>query len=242
MKGVNTVLRYEKTELLYRNALAAPADVREFVMEGDGAVTFPLGRMRLESMRDPGEGQTANIVFWCPETFPDDVAISWSFWPVRDPGLAILFFAAGGRNGEHVLDRALTPRSGPYEQYHHGDINAYHVSYFRRMYASERRFQTCNLRKSYGFHLVAQGADPIPHLSDCDPPYRIEVAKLGKHVSFAIDGLPIFHYVDDGEHGPPLGAGSVGFRQMAPLIAEYADMQIHRIRGEAACGEEEHER
>jgi len=31
MKGVNTVLRYEKTELLYRNALAAPADVREFV-------------------------------------------------------------------------------------------------------------------------------------------------------------------------------------------------------------------
>lgn len=221
----------ELGELLYANPLAHEQDVPGFVMEGDGTASFPLGRMRLESKRESKEGQAANIVYWCKETFPDDIVIRWNFWPIRQPGLCILFFSAAGRGGEDLFDPALRPRTGIYDQYHHGDIDAYHISYFRKSYASERRFQTCNLRKSYGFHLAAQGADPIPSIADCDPPYRMQVIKSGPHILFSIDDLLLFHFVDNGEtYGPALGGGKVGFRQMAPLIAEYSDMEVYKLQ------------
>ncbi|GGF95283.1 DUF1961 family protein [Paenibacillus abyssi] len=224
-------LKVEDEELLYTNALASPKDIDGFVMEGDGSVTFPTGRMRLESTRSPEEGQAANVVYWCPQTFPDDIAIRWRFWPIGQPGLAIMFFCGAGRNGQDVLDPSLQERNGIYDQYHHGDINAYHVSYFRKSYPSERRLQTANLRKSYGFHLVAQGADPIPHVVDCDPPYRMEVLKCGADIVFSIEDIPIFHFTDDAvSYGPVLGAGKIGFRQMAPLVAEYSDLEIYKVR------------
>jgi hypothetical protein len=217
--------------LLYENKLACAEDVADFVMEGDGAVTFPLGRMRLESTRHPSEGQAANIVYWCRETFPSDIIIRWKFWPIRQPGLAIMFFAAEGRNGEDLFDPSLSKRTGIYDQYHHGDINAYHISYFRKSYPEERRFQTCNLRKSYGFHLTAQGADPLPSVEHSDPPYQIQIVKSGSLIEFSIDDLPVFRYIDDGvTYGPVLGKGKIGFRQMSPLIAEYSDLQIFEAK------------
>lgn len=36
---------------IYRNKLEGPAQLEGFRMEGDGAVTFPQGRLRLESTR-----------------------------------------------------------------------------------------------------------------------------------------------------------------------------------------------
>ncbi|GAB3751041.1 hypothetical protein BKA15_005509 [Microlunatus parietis] len=169
----------ELGELLYENPLAGARDLADFRMEGPGVISFPRGRLRLESTADPGAGQAANLVLWCPETFPSDVAVSWDFFPLHEPGLCILFFAARGRGGEDVLDPALAERNGPYEQYHHGDIDAYHVSYFRRRFPEEPRFHTCNLRKSHGFHLVAQGADPIPSVIEAEPPYRMMIVKCG---------------------------------------------------------------
>jgi hypothetical protein len=225
------MLLFEKTELLYENPLSGPKDTETFVMEGQGAVSFPMGRMRLDHLADPGEGQKANIVFWCPEVFPDHIAIEWEFWPIREPGLCILFFAAAGKEGENVLDPRLSRRTGEYDQYHHGDIHALHVSYFRRRYEQERAFHTCNLRKSYGFHMVAQGADPIPSVPDAQPPYSVQLVKSGPDVLFSINGLEIFHWTDDGtSYGPILEGGQIGFRQMAPLIAEYANLRVHRIR------------
>ncbi|MFC0212008.1 DUF1961 family protein [Paenibacillus chartarius] len=214
--------------LVYDNPLRSAEDVRGFRMEGDGAVSFPLGRMRLESTRDPNEGQSANLVYWCPFDGPEDAAISWEFWPIREPGLAILFFSARGRGGEDVFDPALAARSGIYDEYHHGDINAFHVSYFRRRWPEERQFHTCNLRKSYGFHLVAQGADPIPGTADAAGPYRMLLVKQGAFVTFAVNGMVLFRWQDDGTtYGPLLGGGKIGFRQMAPLIAEYANLKVY---------------
>jgi len=218
------------TELVYENKLASADEIAGFSMEGEGAVSFPLGRMRLEGTRPPEKGQGANIVHWCPESFPDRVAISWNFWPIQEPGLAILFFAAKGKNGTSVLDPTLDKRCGPYNQYHHGDIDALHVSYFRRRNPDEIRFHTCNLRKSYGFHLVAQGADPLPCVTQAKAPYRIQVMKAGATVEFSIDGLTVFKWQDDGKsYGPILADGHIGFRQMTPLIAEYSDLQVHRV-------------
>jgi hypothetical protein len=217
------------SEVIYRNPLATPADVESFRLEGDARMSFPQERLRMENARDPAEGQAANFVYWCPAELPDHIRISWKFWPIRSPGLSILFFAARARGGGSIFDAALAERRGEYGQYHSGDIDALHVSYFRRSNPEERAFSTCNLRKSHGFHLVAQGADPIPAVVDAQPPYEIELLKSGRHVRFAINGLPIFSWRDDGSHGPPLTAGRIGLRQMAPLIAEYADLMVERI-------------
>lgn len=218
-------------ETIYKNPLACSEDLTGFQAEGDAGFSFPLGRWRLEGTRDPGEGQAANLVVWCPETFPDHVRISWNYRVIRDPGLSILFFSATGAKGEDVCDPALAPRNGPYQQYHSGDINALHVSYFRRKHPSERAFTTCNLRKSYGFHLVAQGADPIPSVEDQKDAYRIWLIKSGPHVRFGVDDLESFRWIDPGdEFGAVLGGGKIGFRQMTPLIAEYSDLRVEALR------------
>lgn len=216
--------------LLYTNPLATPDDVRDFRPEGDLAMSFPQGRLRLESLRDAQDGQAANIVLWCPETFEAPIRIRWNFWPVREPGLAILFFAAAGRHGEDLFDPSLATRTGPYDQYHSGDINAYHVSYFRRMWPTERFFHTTNLRKSHGFHLVAQGPDPLPAVVDAAGPYRMSVDLSDDEVTFAVNDLTCFTWHDRGlVGGPPLVRGKIGFRQMAPFIGEYADLVVEQV-------------
>ena len=228
------MLMYERGTCLYDNPLSSPSDLKGFRMEGDGATSFPMGRMRLEATGDPDDGQKANIVFWCPEDFPDHIEVTWDFYPIRDPGLAIMFFAAVGHGGKDLIDPSLAERKGPYNQYHSGDMNALHVSYFRRKHPTERAFTTCNLRKSHGFHLVAQGADPIPSIPDAIPPYHIRLVKSGAHVQFSIaqgkQEVLAFSWTDDGEtYGPVLTGGKIGFRQMCPLIAEYGNLKVHAI-------------
>ena len=146
--------------------------------------------------------------------------------------MAILFFAAQGFQGEDILTADLAERNGPYDQYHHGDFNALHVSYFRRN-PEENEFQTCNLRKSFGFHLVAQGADPIPTVRFALQSYRITVVKCGPVVSLRMsyrdETLTIFTWEDDGStHGPVLGPGKIWFRQMTPLICEYSNLVVRK--------------
>jgi len=217
-------------ELLYDNPLACLDDVEHFVLEGHAEISFPNGRMRMKNLRDPSDGQAANFVYWLNRDFPTDIAISWDFWPIREPGLCMVLFAAAGRNGEDLFDPGLNVRTGEYRQYHHGDINALHLSYFRRKQPDEKLLHTCNLRKSYGFHLVAQGPDPIPGVGDAVGPYHIELVKCGGQVRFSVNDLAILNWTDDGEtYGPMAGAGKIGLRQMAPLIAEYANLKVHAV-------------
>lgn len=216
--------------LIYENKLSCEGDVEGFVLEGSAKLSFPEGKLRMENALSAAEGQKANYVLWCPEDFPSDVRIEWKFRPIREPGLAILFFAAKGRNGEDIFSDSLAERTGEYVQYHHGDIDAFHVSYFRRKEPDERALHTCNLRKSYGFHLVAQGGDPIPDADECRDMYRIALEKKGDMVRFLVEEVEVFRYVDDGvTYGPRLAGGKVGFRQLAPMIAEYADLKVYAI-------------
>lgn len=222
--------KYRETELLYDNRLETPADIKGFVLEGEAQVSFPQGRMRMENLLDPSLGQKANFVYWCPEDFPDYVAFSWDFRPLQEPGLCILFFAAMGKNGKDIFDPSLAKREGKYKQYHHGDMNAFHISYFRRRSKSARAFHLCNLRKSYGHNMVAQGADPLPSVEDAASSYRIRLVKAGDTVDFYINELHVLAWIDDGKtYGPLLNGGKIGFRQMAPLIAEYRDLKVHRV-------------
>jgi len=216
--------------LIYENPLSCEGDIKGFVLEGSAKISFPEGRLRMENALSAQEGQKANYVLWCPEDFPSDVKIEWKFRPLKEPGLAILFFAAKGRQGEDLFDDALAKRTGEYVQYHHGDINAFHVSYFRRKEPDERALHTCNLRKSYGFHLVSQGGDPIPDADECRQMYRIALEKAGNRVSFLVEDVEVFRFVDDGEtYGPLLTGGKIGFRQLAPMIGEYADLKVYAL-------------
>ena len=212
---------------IYENPLAREEDLKGFVLEGQARLSFPGGCLRMENELSPDQLQKANYVLWCPVTFPSDVVITWEFRPVREPGLCILFFAAKGMGGEDLFSDALKKRTGEYPQYHHGDINAFHVSYFRRKEKDERAFHTCNLRKSHGFYLTAQGGDPIPDADEAADFYRLAVLKRGSLVSFSINDLEIFRFEDDGHtFGPLLGDGKIGFRQLAPLIGEYRNLRV----------------
>lgn len=214
--------------MLYSNALTGPEDVADWVAEGPLSVGGHGGALELSGSLDDAEfGDHAHWTFWCPVEFPDGVRISWEFLPLEEPGLAMLFFAARGHGGWDLFSPGLAPRTGYYPQYHSGDIDALHISYFRHKYASERAFRTCNLRKSAGFELVAQGADPLPPAGDAMDFYRLEVEKDGPRVAFSINGLPLLEWQDPS--GKVLGAGHLGFRHMAPLRAAYRNLVVEEL-------------
>lgn len=218
-------------KLIYINPLSDESDVKDFIMEGSASVYFENGKMRMKNKLSEELGQKSNFVYWCPVDFPENIEINWKFKPIEEPGLCILFFAACGKNGEDLFSNTLAPRDGRYELYHSGDINAYHVSYFRRKWEEERAFHTCNLRKSCGFHLVAQGADPIPDCADSKEFYELKLTKYNGKISFSVDGLTVFEWTDDGEkYGNILGGGKIGFRQMAPLVGEYSDLCVYSLK------------
>jgi hypothetical protein len=216
------------SKVIYDNPLSSKEDIKDFILEGKADISFPEGVMRLENQLSADEGQKANFVLWCPMVFPADIRIEWEFRPIKEPGLAMLFFAAKPRSGPgSIFDDSMEKRTGEYEQYHSGDINTFHISYFRRKEPSERSFHTCNLRKSYGCQLVAQGADPIPEASENSEWYRMKVVKRGYMVQLYINELQILEFVDDSiTFGSILTGGNIGFRQLAPLVAEYRNLKV----------------
>ncbi len=220
----------DSEQLIYTNPLACENDISSFILEGQAKMSFPNGCLRLENAQSAALGQKANYVLWCDKVFPADFAMKINFRPIREPGLAMLFFSASGREGQPLFDPALAPRTGEYPQYHHGDINAFHLSFFRRKEPDERAFHTCNLRKSYGFYLVAQGADPIPDVADATNFYELTLVKQANTVSFSVNGLEVLRFTDDGsEYGPLLGEGCIGLRQLAPMAGEYKDLRVYKL-------------
>ncbi|KAJ5889651.1 hypothetical protein N7504_010461 [Penicillium tannophilum] len=226
--------------LLYRNPLDSSSDVDDWVAEGPvqaKCVTTKDGKNAIE-LSSAGEIND-HFTFWCPETFPSRIRIKWEFSPTSELGLAMLFFGATaaasppGGNGDDssIFSPLLHRRNGEYPQYHSSDIRTLHVSYFRRRWEDERAFHTCNLRKSPGFHLVAQGADPLPPAVDARGAfYQIELFKDGNHIKFSINGLPLFEWADlDGKTGPVVEGGSIGFRQMAPLVAQCRNLEVWEL-------------
>jgi hypothetical protein len=215
------------SKLIYSNPLHSALDVASWVAEGPAnATSSPDGAVELTS----SAGIDDHFTFWCPETFGDRIRVTWEFCPIAEPGLAMLFFGAASASGGGIFDEGVAARNGAYPQYHSSDIRTLHVSYFRRRWEDERAFHTCNLRKSPGFHLVAQGADPLPPVVDAKGAfYRIEVVKDGGNVSFSIDDLLLFSWQDDGATGPLVGSGRIGFRQMAPLVARYRNLKVWEL-------------
>lgn len=219
--------QFEVGEELYNNPLASEKDLRDWRLEGQAKISFSEDRLVLENLLDPSTGDDANWVYWCTKKFPDNIIVEWEFWPIREPGLCMLFFSAKGQGGKDIFDPSLTTRDGKYPQYHSGDINALHLSYFRHRRPETRAFRTVNLRKSRGFHMVAQGACPMPPANEAISPYHMKVVKYKEIVQLSIQDFPILEWEDDGEsYGPLLGEGNIGLRQMAPMKGGYSNLKV----------------
>ncbi|CBX97990.1 hypothetical protein IAQ61_010093 [Plenodomus lingam] len=211
-------------KLLYRNTFNSTNAIAGWVAEGPVVASVSNNTLTLSGAGNPND----YFVYWLPEVFPDRIRISWEFLPTQEPGLAMLFFGATAVDGGSVFDPGLKPRNGSYPQYHSSDIRLLHASYFRRRWPEERAFHLANLRKSPGFHLVAQGADPIPPVVDTQGAfYKIEVVKDEREARFSVNGLLLFSFDDTHtETGPVVRGGRIALRQMQPLIAQYRNLEV----------------
>lgn len=214
--------------LIYENALSNENLVKDFRLEGKAIISFFDNKMRLENFEKPELGQASNFVFWCNKVFPQDIEISWEFRPIKEPGLCVAFFNANGQNNIDLFDASLKARTGEYDQYTKSDINALQIAYFRRRWPEERAFHLCNLRQAPGFKLLATSADPIPNVEDITAPFLIKIARFKDTINFSINGLPLISHKLDNANIIP-GGGYFGFRQMAPLIGEYANLRVFAL-------------
>ncbi len=219
-------------KLIYSNPLATADDVKDFILEGKAYISFENNRLRLKNVLSKEEyGQLANYVFWCPIEFNDGIRMEWDFYPIYEPALCMMMFAAKNRDNGDIFSPDLTERTGEYNCYLHGDINLYHLSYFRRNFPEERAFHICQLRKSNGGHKLASGGDPIPSVEDCQSPYHLSLSVKEGHIVFYINDLKVIDYIDNGAtFGEILKGGKIGFRQMAPAICEYANFKVYEIQ------------
>ena len=66
-------------------------------------------------------------------------------------------------------------------------------------------------------------------VSSKDQPYAVRLDVLGGEITFSINDVVSFRWTDDGSTGgPALRGGKIGFRQMAPMIGEYANLRVSR--------------
>ncbi|CAO2656032.1 Nn.00g048350.m01.CDS01 [Neocucurbitaria sp. VM-36] len=213
--------------LLYRNTFNSSNAIATWIAEGPLKATVSNNTLELAGAGGPDD----YFVYWLPEIFPDRIRITWEFSPIQEPGLAMFFFGATSVAGGSIFDQGLKPRNGSYPQYHSSDIRLLHASYFRRRWPEERAFSVANLRKSPGFNLVAQGADPLPTVADAKGAfYKVEVIKDKREVSFSINGLLLFSFDDTKtDTGPIVREGRIALRQMQPLIARYRNLEIWKL-------------
>ncbi len=207
-----------KGQLLVEETFDEPWE-RNWVLEGPGILTIEDGRLRMR------EGDN-HIVLWNKQTFPKDFIAEWEFTPNEIDGLCIVFFCAAGRNGEDLFDPSLQKRDGTFNLYHSGDINCYHISYFRNTCG---RSPNCALRKNWGFYRASCGYDFIPLQTGVTS--KLTLVKRGAHLQLAINGHVSIDWVDDGvSRGPVWGAGRIGLRQMMRTDAYYDNFRVWAVK------------
>jgi acetyl esterase len=215
---------------IYETSFESADVLKEWRLEGGKQMSIADGRLILES--DPAkkgkDGKCIDhLVCWLLKELPADFLIEFTVRPTnRKEGLNIVFFSTRGLKGESIFDPNLKPRDGTYKQYHSGELNGYHISYW----AAGRG--TANLRKSKGFHLVAEGKDLI-----CDAPAHVfqtvRVYKRGGTIRLTIDDVVALAWEDDGKLQGPASdqPGWFGLRQMGHTHrCEYGHVKVYRLK------------
>lgn len=183
------------------------------------------GKLALESAEGSVRSEIGanHLVCWLTKEIPADFLLEFSVRPQnRKQGLNIVFFNARGLHGEGVFDSSLAPRNGLFKQYHSGDLNNYHVSYW----AGDRG--TANVRKNRGFHLVATGPDLIVQ-APAEAFQTVRLYKRGGQIRLTVDDIVSVAYDDDGKTYGPVWthSGWIGLRQMGhTLRCEYDNLAV----------------
>jgi hypothetical protein len=200
--------------------------LKDWKLEGGKRMSIENGRLVLES-EPPGPKPSAadnHLVCWLTKEMPADFLLEFKVHPQnRKQGLNIVFFNARGLHGESIFDPALAPRTGVFKQYHSGDLNNYHISYW----AGDRG--TANVRKNKGFALVATGPDVVVK-APAEAFQTIRLYKRGGTIRLMVDDIISVAFDDDGKtHGPVWKhSGWIGLRQMGHTVrCEYDDLRVY---------------
>ena len=225
-----------KETLIYENVFGKTpegwtAEMREdWSMEGKGIAECGEGYLSLRSeMFTVPRDQDGHFNFWLRRAFPANVAFEWEFrYPEPgEEGLAIVMWAARGRNGEAIFDPSLPERKGEVmSDMHSGAIDCYHTSYIAR------GRKVANLRKNYGFHLLAGGPD-LSTVSRPDEWHVIRLEQYRGEITLLFDGEACYRHVDDGTVGgqPIETGGAFGFRQQNNLYrGEYRKFRVYGLQ------------
>ena len=213
-----------KGDLIVEETFDEPWE-QNWTLEGPGILTQEDWRLRYQ-LPDPEAEGANHSVLWHNTPHPADFIAEWEFTPNELAGLCIVFFSAKGEGGESIFDPSLAPRDGTFTGYTMGDINSYHISYFRN---TSTRSPNTALRKNSGFWRVTGGHDFIP--LETGVTSRLTLVKRGAHIQFAIDGNISIDWVDDGvSRGPVWGSGHFGLRQMLTTDGWYSNVRIWSVK------------
>lgn len=214
---------------IYSTSFEDPSTLKDWRLEGGRSMSIVDGNLVLESDTESTRSESAanHLVCWLNHEIPTDFLLEFSVRPEnRNRGLNIVFFNARGCNGENIFEPPIKPRDGTFSQYHSGDLDSYHISYW-----SGGR-GTSNLRKNRGFHLTAIGKDLVTPA----PQGAFEVVRIYKRdgkIRLTINNVLSLSYDDDGKtHGPVhTHTGWIGLRQMAHTHrCEYGHVKIYPLR------------
>lgn len=202
----------------------------EWIVEGYGGVDVRDGKLRASPLRFDAKGDQiaskdrSHLVIWNKHVFPADFVAEFDMSPNGSTnGLTIVFFCAGGKNGEDIFDLALPPRQADYKTYHTGEIANYSDSYWSRN--TEVESVSNRMRKNPGFKLVAEGKSLTTGATDVT--HHVRILKVGNHIETEINGKVVFRWNDPEK---PLGAGRIGFRSMDGVsLITYDNFKVWKV-------------
>ncbi|MFZ5830695.1 MAG: DUF1961 family protein [Planctomycetota bacterium] len=214
---------------VYATTFDDAAVLKDWRLEGGKRMSVVDGKLVLESEAS-GDRNTADadhLVCWLTKEMPGNFLLEFSVHPQnRKNGLNIVFFNARGIDGESIFDPSLKPRNGVFKQYHSGDLNCYHISYW----AGDR--STANVRKNHGFDLVAVGKDLVAD-GPADGFQTVRLYKRGGTIRLTVDDVVSVAFDDDGQTFGPVWnhSGWIGLRQMAHTgRCEYDHLRVLPLR------------
>lgn len=200
---------------LYQATFDNAEVLKDWRLEGGQRMSVVDGKLVLESGgADRAAADANHLVCWLIKEMPADFLLEFSVCPQnRQLGLNIVFFNARGLNGESIFASTLQPRDGLFKQYHSGDLNNYHISYW----AGDRG--TANVRKNKGFQLVAVGKDLVA-AGPADAFQTVQLYKRGGKIRLMVDDVISVAFDDDSQTFGPVWnhAGWIGLRQMGHTL------------------------
>ena len=212
--------------LIYFNPLTDHSSLTSWVMEGPGEVSVSSDGLTMRTASKRHGAGPGHFVYWCSEVLPESFIAQWDFRPISETGLAIVFFSAHGPGGTGIFDPKLPQRDGAFNQYTHGDLHSYHITYFANLPLFQAGRPTSNLRKNSGFFLVAQG--PVAIRPGTEHFQTLRLIRNGPHMRFFSGDQIVLDWCDRdaARYGPPCRAGRLGFRQMEGTIGAYRNLRI----------------